>query len=102
MKRDLELSAWEARSPRNQELVVDSSRLGEKRLWQYKENYMNTKKFLSVLEVAQELGVSRVTVYRKIESNVWPSVSIGSRRLIPTAFINKLEAQAMAITAEER
>ena len=49
------------------------------------------RKCYSVKETAAILGVSKITIYRKIESKEIPSKRIGSRILIPAEFINNFE-----------
>jgi excisionase family DNA binding protein len=51
--------------------------------------------FLPISEVANILGISCITVYRHAEAGTIPSVKIGSRRLVPAAFLAELEARAL-------
>jgi hypothetical protein len=53
------------------------------------------KKFLSKIETAVALGLSIATVNRRLIEGSIPSQKLGSRILIPAAFISQLEAQAM-------
>ena len=51
-------------------------------------------KLLSVATAAEITGLSRITVYRNIENGTWPSIKIGSRRLISSDWIDGLIAKA--------
>lgn len=62
---------------------------------------IQSKKLLSVNEVAEILGVSRLTVYRKTENSEWPSIKLGSRRLLSAAFIDSIIETAYS-TSEKK
>ncbi|MBL7851210.1 MAG: helix-turn-helix domain-containing protein [Cyclobacteriaceae bacterium] len=47
------------------------------------------KKFYSIPEAAAETGVSKITLYRGVESGKIPSKKIGSRVLIPAAYFDR-------------
>lgn len=50
------------------------------------------RQLLPVSEVAARTGLSRWTIYRRINSGVWPSGRCGRNHLIPRAFIDGLLA----------
>jgi excisionase family DNA binding protein len=52
--------------------------------------------FYSVSKAREALGVSRLTVYRKIAEKEIPAVRVGRKILIPVEFIERLVAQAMS------
>ena len=53
---------------------------------------MKTKKFLSVMEAAQLLGVSRSTMYRYLQEESISAVKIGGKTWkIPSDFLDALE-----------
>ena len=60
------------------------------------------KNFYSVRETAERLSISQITVYRRIENNLWPSVCAGTRRLIPANLIESLEAEAFAAVSPDK
>lgn len=51
---------------------------------------------LPVSEVAGLLGVSKMTVYRRIRSGSWPSGRSGRKHLIPRGFVEGLIAEIEA------
>ncbi|MDA3957197.1 helix-turn-helix domain-containing protein [Oceanispirochaeta sp.] len=56
-----------------------------------------TRATISGPELAELTGLSKITVYRKMESGEIPSIHIGSRRLISNNYYSKLisgEAEA--------
>lgn len=57
--------------------------------------YQDSQQFLSIAAAAKRLGVSKISVYRWTESGVFPSVKLGSRRLIPAVYIDALAEKAM-------
>ena len=46
--------------------------------------------FLPVAEVAAMFGISKMTVYRRIKEDKWPSGRCGRKHLIPRAFAEGL------------
>ena len=44
---------------------------------------------LSVTEVAESLGISRAQAYKMVKSGELPSISVGTRRLIPDAWVRE-------------
>jgi len=53
------------------------------------------KKFLSRQEAADALGISLVTLARRLRDQSIPHVKIGARVLIPAAFIDQLLEKAL-------
>jgi excisionase family DNA binding protein len=51
---------------------------------------------LPIAQAAARLGISRMTVYRRIKSGAWPSGRCGRNYLIPRAFIEGLLAEISA------
>ena len=47
------------------------------------------KKFYSVKELSELLGVSKALIYERIEKKVFPAKRIGARILIPHDFVEK-------------
>jgi excisionase family DNA binding protein len=54
------------------------------------------KKFLSRQEAADALGISLVTLARRLRDQSIPYVKIGARVLIPAAFIDQLLEKALS------
>lgn len=54
------------------------------------------KRFYSVAEVAELLGLSEPTVYRAIRGGEFPAVQIRKRYVVPAKVIDEMEAAAMA------
>ena len=52
--------------------------------------------FFSVSEIAKALGISLITAYRHVATGVIPSVLVGSRRLVPAAYLKSLESEAFS------
>ena len=52
--------------------------------------------FFSIPEIANALGISRITAYRHVEAGTIPSVRVGARRLVPSSYLQSLEDQALA------
>ena len=50
---------------------------------------------ITVHAAAQALGYSDMTIRRKIESRQFPAVKIGSKALVPRAFVEQLMADAL-------
>lgn len=64
----------------------------------------DTRLLLPVSEVAGLLGLSKMTIYRRIRSGAWPSGRCGRKHLIPHAFIAGLISEIAAgrqVVAEE-
>lgn len=57
-----------------------------------KENKKNAKKFWSVKDVAEHLGVSRSLIYAQIEKSKIPCKRLGARLLIPSSFVDTITA----------
>ena len=58
----------------------------------YAERVISMKKFFSVKEVAEILGVSKSLVYSKICNGQIPSRRIGRRILIPASYVEEILA----------
>jgi len=52
--------------------------------------------FLSVADVADQLGVSEVTLYRAINAGEFPAVRIRSRLIVPAKVVEAMAEAAMA------
>ncbi|HUX37855.1 MAG TPA: excisionase family DNA-binding protein [Rectinemataceae bacterium] len=52
-------------------------------------------KLISIAQVAERLGLARITVYRMAEDGRIPSVKLGSRRLIAEETVAKIVASAL-------
>jgi excisionase family DNA binding protein len=61
----------------------------------------NGKKFLSRRETADALGVSLVTLARRLRDGTVPFTKIGARTLIPAEFIDQLAERAFSKHSEE-
>lgn len=48
------------------------------------------QRLLSVTETALTLGLSKMTVTRKLKAGIWPSSRCGRKHLIPRAFVDAL------------
>jgi excisionase family DNA binding protein len=59
------------------------------------------RRFYSMKETAQILGVSHITVFNHCKNKAIPSVLLGHRRLIPRAFIEELVEKANRKEAEK-
>lgn len=51
------------------------------------------RRLLPIAEAAALVGISRMTVYRRIRSGAWPSGRCGRNHLVPRAFIEGLVAE---------
>lgn len=51
---------------------------------------------MSVGEAAQTLGFSHMTIRRAIDSRQFPALKMGSKALVPRAFVERLLAEASA------
>lgn len=58
------------------------------------------RRFLSIAEAASRLGLARITAYRMAADGRLPSVKLGSRRLVPIAALEAIEAEALAAAGE--
>ena len=52
--------------------------------------------FLSVADVAEQLGVSEVTLYRAINAGEFPAVRIRGRLIVPAKVVQAMADAAMA------
>ena len=52
--------------------------------------------FLSVAEVAEQLGISEVTLYRAINAGEFPAVRIRGRLIVPAKVVQAMADAAMA------
>lgn len=51
---------------------------------------------MTIHEAARALGYSDMTIRRRIEARQFPAVKIGSKALVPRAFVERLLADALA------
>jgi excisionase family DNA binding protein len=51
---------------------------------------------MTIHETARALGYSDMTIRRRIEARQFPAVKIGSKALVPRAFVERLLADALA------
>ncbi|SDG28360.1 excisionase family DNA-binding protein [Pseudonocardia oroxyli] len=59
---------------------------------------------MTIHAAALALGCSDMTIRRKVEARAFPAVKIGSKALVPRAFVERLIADALAgrtVVAEE-
>lgn len=66
-------------------------------------NLAASSKLLTAAETAAELGVSRETVYRRVESGEWPAIRLGSGpkapiRIDPDRLVESLSAASQRET----
>jgi excisionase family DNA binding protein len=54
------------------------------------------RKFLSVEEAADEIGLSEMTLYRVIAANAFPAVRVGRRLFIPSQALDDMASAAIA------
>lgn len=47
--------------------------------------------YLSAQQVAEQLGVARITIYRRIADGTLPATRLGRKLLIPASYINQVE-----------
>lgn len=53
------------------------------------------KKFLSVTEAAEQLGVSRATMYRYLQDKTIPAIKLGEKTWkIPVKYLEVIEAES--------
>ena len=54
------------------------------------------RRWLSVAELARELGMSQMTLYRVIAAGQFPAVRIGRRLVVPARVLEDMAAAALA------
>jgi excisionase family DNA binding protein len=54
------------------------------------------RRWLSVAELARELGMSQMTLYRVIAAGEFPAVRIGRRLVVPARVLEDMAAAALA------
>ena len=54
-----------------------------------KETPQAERKFYSIADASQKLGVAQITLYRQVEAGTIPFKRIGSRVMIPGSFVDK-------------
>ena len=54
------------------------------------------KQFLTVRQTAEALNVSYLTAFRKVTKKEFPSIRLGRKILVPSAFIDSLVVRAMS------
>ena len=54
------------------------------------------RRWLSVAELARELGMSQMTLYRAIAAGEFPAVRIGRRLVVPARVLDDMAAAALA------
>ena len=54
------------------------------------------RRWLSVTELAGELGMSPMTLYRAIAAGEFPAVRIGRRLVVPARVLEDMAAEALA------
>ena len=54
------------------------------------------RKWLSIAELAAELGMSQMTLYRVIAAGEFPAVRIGRRLVVPSRVLDEMTAAALA------
>lgn len=62
----------------------------------------NAHAFLTVAEVAQQLRVSKMTIYRMIHAGELPALKVGKSFRVPSAAAEQLVAQALEGWDENR
>ncbi|PSK96025.1 excisionase family DNA binding protein [Murinocardiopsis flavida] len=55
----------------------------------------NDHPFMTVQQAADALGYSHMTIRRRIELGSFPAIRMGSKAMVPRAFINDVVAAAM-------
>jgi excisionase family DNA binding protein len=55
-----------------------------------------SRQWLSIAELAAELGMSQMTLYRAIAAGEFPAVRIGRRLVVPARVLEELSAAALA------
>ena len=54
------------------------------------------REWMSIAELAKELGMSQMTLYRVIAAGEFPAVRIGRRLFVPTRVLDQLAESALA------
>ena len=57
---------------------------------------LGERRWLSVAELARELGMSQMTLYRVIAAGEFPAVRIGRRLVVPARVLDDMAAAALA------
>ncbi|MBW6432193.1 helix-turn-helix domain-containing protein [Actinoplanes hulinensis] len=60
------------------------------------------RRFFTVAEAAELLGLSEPTVYRAIRAGEFPAIKVRGRYVVPAKAIDEMEAAAIAAAAIER
>jgi len=58
------------------------------------------RQWLSISELAKELGMSQMTLYRVIAAGEFPAVRIGRRLFVPARVLDRLAESALATGRE--
>ena len=58
------------------------------------------RRWLSIAELARELGMSQMTLYRVIAAGEFPAVRIGRRLFVPARVLDQLAESALATGRE--
>src|SRR3954451_2571049 len=58
------------------------------------------KRFFTVAEAAELMGLSEPTVYRAIRAGEFPAIKVRGRYVVPAKAIDEMEASALATAAE--
>ena len=58
------------------------------------------RRWLSIAEMARELGMSQMTLYRVIRAGEFPAVRIGRRLFVPAQVLDQLAESALATGRE--
>jgi excisionase family DNA binding protein len=58
------------------------------------------KRFFTVAEAAQLLGLSEPTVYRAIHAGEFPAIKVRGRYVVPARAIDEMETAALAAAVE--
>jgi len=58
---------------------------------------IQSRKLLSISEVAIRMSVSRITCYRWTRTGILPSLKVGGRRLIPESVLDQMIASATTL-----
>ena len=57
---------------------------------------INNSDYITTGELAKELGVSRVTIFKKVKSGEIPSEIVGGRYLIPVSYLQKITGKDLS------